>query len=265
MKQISIITVVKNGLPYLKTAIQSIKEQQCAKELNIEHIVVCSPSNDGTEEYLSKIDKIKLILDRNSKNKFESLNVGIENCSGDIIGILHADDVFYANDTLIKVLSNFNEDIDVVYGNILFSKKNDLTKINRVWKSSSFKSSRLLLGWMPPHTSIFVRKNILKNNLYETKYPISGDYYFILKLFNNNNYRFKHLNDFITIMRTGGDSTKIVNFFRKLREDVNIIKKFYNILFIITLLLKILSKINQIKFIKFNLNNEYIKKINEFL
>ena len=47
--KISIITVVKNGLPYLNSAIKSVKKQK--KLENLEHIIVCSPSNDGTEEY----------------------------------------------------------------------------------------------------------------------------------------------------------------------------------------------------------------------
>ena len=136
MIKISIITVVKNGLPYLKSAIQAVKEQKNYQKKEIEHVVVCSPSNDGTEDYLANVNNIKLILDRQSNNKFGSLNIGIQNCSGSIIGILHADDIFYENDTLQKVLLNFNEHTDVVYGNILFSAKNDLTKITREWISS---------------------------------------------------------------------------------------------------------------------------------
>ena len=189
MIKISIITVVKNGLPYLKSAIQAVKEQKNYQKKEIEHVVVCSPSNDGTEDYLANVNNIKLILDRQSNNKFGSLNIGIQNCSGSIIGILHADDIFYENDTLQKVLSNFNEHTDVVYGNILFSAKNDLTKITREWISSPFNKTKLSLGWMPPHTSIFVKKKILERNLYKTNYPISGDYYFILKLFHNKNIK----------------------------------------------------------------------------
>ena len=54
---------------------------------------------------------------------------------------------------------------------------------------------------MPPHTSLFVRNDILKSNLYEENYPISGDYLFLLKLFFNQNIKIKYLNNYITIMR----------------------------------------------------------------
>lgn len=262
MKKISIITVVKNGLPYLKSAVQAVKNQNIYNNNIIEHIIVCSPSKDGTEEYLSNIENIKLIIDKQSHNKFGSLNLGLNNCNADIVGILHADDVFYDHDTLEKILSQFDKNTDVVFGNILFSEKNDLTKINRKWISASFSSLKLSLGWMPPHTSIFARNKILKKNLYETQFPISGDYHFILKLFNNKNIKTKYINENITIMRTGGDSTKISNFFKKLNEDMKIIKKFYKY-YIITLVFKIISKLNQFKIKKLKLTHSYIKKLNE--
>ena len=262
MKKISIITVVKNGLPYLKSAIQSIKDQNIYSSGEIEHIIVCSPSRDGTEEYLSNIENIKTIIDKDSLNKFGSLNIGLNHCSSDIVGILHADDVFFDHNTLKKILLQFDKDTDVVFGNILFSEKNDLTKINRKWISSPFSSLKIALGWMPPHTSIFARKEVLKKNLYETQFSISGDYHFILKLFNNKNLKTKYINENITIMRTGGDSTKISNFLKKLSEDKKIIKKFYKF-YIITLTFKILSKLKQLKIKKKNLIHSYIKKLNE--
>ena len=232
---ISIITVVKNGLPYLKSAIESIKKQ---KQINsIEHIVVCSPSTDGTEEYLNSVSKdIKLIFDKNSVNKFGSINKGIEIATGDIIGILHADDVFYNQFILKEILEEFKNKNEIVYGNILFCAKNDISKITREWRSSKFNSSKLLYGWMPPHTSVFVKNEILKKNLYDENFPISGDYFFILKLFNQNNFKIKFLDKYVTIMRSGGDSTSIKNIFQKYKEDIKIAKKFFKFPYFVILM-----------------------------
>ena len=63
--KISIITVVKNGLPLLKSAIKSIKNQK--KIENLEHIIVCAPSTDGTEEYLDTLSDVKIIIDKVSQ------------------------------------------------------------------------------------------------------------------------------------------------------------------------------------------------------
>ena len=95
---------------------------------------------------------------------------------------------------------------------------------------------------MPPHTSLFIRNNILKNNLYEEGYPISGDYLFVLKLFNNHNIKIKFLNEYTTIMRVGGDSTKLKNFIKKLNEDFLIAKKFFKFPYLVVLM-KIISKL----------------------
>ena len=100
--KITIITVVKNGMPYIEDAISSFNGQSYNhKEL----VVVCSKSTDGTEEWLkknkNKIDK--LIFDNRSQNKYEAINLGIKNATGNIIGVLHADDFFASNNILKKM------------------------------------------------------------------------------------------------------------------------------------------------------------------
>ncbi len=94
MHKISIITVVKNGMPYLDDCLKSFQLQNYP---NKEQIVICSKSEDFTIDYLKNYKKknVKIFFDNKSTNKFEALNIGINNCSGDIIGILHADDIFY--------------------------------------------------------------------------------------------------------------------------------------------------------------------------
>ena len=52
--KISIITVVKNGMPFLKESINSFNSQ---KYKNKELIIVYSDSNDGTIEYIKKNKK----------------------------------------------------------------------------------------------------------------------------------------------------------------------------------------------------------------
>ena len=258
--KISIITVVKNGLPLLKSAIKSIKNQK--KIENLEHIIVCAPSTDGTEEYLETLSDVKIIIDKVSSTKFGSINKGINIASGDIVGLLHADDIFYNEHTLYNVSKEFYDKNDVVYGNVLFCDKENISIITREWISSIFKKRKLYFGWMPPHTSLFVRNDILKSNLYEENYPISGDYLFLLKLLYNQNIKIKYLNNYITIMRNGGDSTKLRNFIKKLNEDLKIAKKFFKFPYFVVLM-KIILKVNQLKLFKKNLSNDYINILKE--
>ena len=255
--KISIITVVKNGMPFLKNAIKSFELQ---KYKNKELIIVYSKSNDGTGNYIKSLSKrnYKIIKD-NSNNRYKAINKGIKKSSGDIIGLLHADDIFFNNQTLFDVCAHIDK-YDIVYGGVYFAERNNLTKIKRIWNPKNLNKNSILFGSVPPHISTFMKKKVFnKIGYYSEKYMISGDYDFLLRLINSNKFKIKSTNKFHNIMRLGGDSTNISKIFLKLKEDYLIIKK-HN-LNIFTLAFKILSKITQINKNK-KIDNNYIKKFN---
>lgn len=256
--KISIITVVKNGMPYL---IDSLKSFQLQNYPNKEHIIIYSSSEDGTEEFLKSQKKNIKILKKDKKfnNKWDCLNLGIKFATGDIIGILHADDIFYNKNTLSYIARNFSDKYDFIYGNLLFCEQNNILKIKREWKSEKMDIDKLKFGWMAPHPTIFVRKKILLKNKYIRDYDISGDYYFMLSLFHKN-YKHKFLNHFLCIMRLGGGSTNIKNFFQKLDQDLKIAKCFFKNNYI-CVFFKIFKKIFQFQLLTKNIknNNYYIK------
>jgi glycosyltransferase len=241
MAFITVITIVKNGMPFLKDCINSVKSQNLK---NIEHIIVYSDSKDGTLLYLKK--RKKFIIDKNSQNKFGSLNLGIKESTGNYIGILHSDDLFFSNKTLSNVSKILKKKKpDILYGNLLYVKKNNVSKIIRKWISTKYRKNKILSGWMPPHPTLFVKREILLNNLYSENFPISGDYDFMIRLFKKN-LQVYFYDTFITIMRFGGDSNKsIFNILKKMQEDYLILKK-NNIKFpLIKLLQKNMIKLGQ--------------------
>jgi glycosyltransferase len=189
--KISIITVVKNGMPYLSDCLKSFQLQDY---LNKEHIIIYSNSNDNTEEFLLSQKKNIKILKRDKKfnNKWDCLNLGAKLATGDIIGILHADDIFYNKNTLSNVAKNFTDEFQFIYGNILFCEKNNILKVKREWISEKIDINKLKYGWMAPHPSFFVRKKILLKNKYINHYNISGDYHFMLSLFQQK-FKYKFL------------------------------------------------------------------------
>jgi glycosyltransferase len=254
--KVSIITVVKNGMPFLKDAIRSFELQEYK---NKELIIVYSKSNDGTEIYVKSLLKknYKIIKD-NSNNRYNAINKGIKKSNGDIVGLLHSDDIFFNNQTLSDVCIHI-KNYDIVYGGVYFSERNNLKKIKRIWNPVNFKKKNISLGWAPPHVGTFMKKLVFKKiGYYSYKYMISSDYDFLLRVILSNKFKIKSTNKFHNIMRLGGDSTNIKKLFLKLKDDYSIIKK-HN-LNILILVYKILSKITQIK--KKNINNNYINKFN---
>jgi glycosyltransferase involved in cell wall biosynthesis len=259
--KISIITVVKNGMPYLSDCLKSFELQDYA---NKEHIIIYSNSNDATEEFLlSQKKKIKILRkDNKFNNKWDCLNLGAKLATGDIIGILHADDIFYNKNTLSRVAKNFTDKYEFIYGSILFCEKNNILKIKREWISEKIDINKLKYGWMAPHPSFFVRKKILLKNKYVNNYNISGDYHFMLSLLHKK-YKYKFINHFLCIMRLGGGSTKIKNFLEKISEDIKIAKSFFTSYYI-CVFLKIFRKIFQIKLLTKELkNNDYFISLNK--
>ena len=243
--KLSIIMVVKNGIPFIKDAIDSYEKP---KYRDKELIIVCSPSSDGTEKLLlnlKKKGKYKIFFDNKSKNKFGSLNKGISLASGHYVGILHSDDLYYSSNILKDIAKKIKQsDYEFVYGDCVFVNKKN-SKIVREWKSGKFYKNKLKYGWMPPHTTTFVDKKLLKKDKYNLTYRISGDYEFLLRILDKD-LKVGYLKKRICKMRIGGDSTNFKNIFFKFNEDYKIANKYFN-LPLITIFFKIFQKINQFK------------------
>ena len=214
----------KKSMPKIKYAFASIKKQNYK---NFE-LIVChdDTDNDGTREFLKKNKKlIKNLINYRNKGIYKSLNKAIKYCRGDIIGVLHSDDEFYNNSVLNKINNFFkNNNIEISYSNINYTKKNNRKKILRKWRENIFNKKNIEYGWMPPHTSMFIKSEVLKRNLYNPKYKIAADYDLILRLINKN-YSFKFLDIITTNMSMGGVSnSSLKNIMNKMIEDFNIIK-----------------------------------------
>ena len=252
--KISLIVCVKNGMPYLKDAIKSILLQDYQ---NYEIIVIESKSYDGTNEWLSILShkKIKKFCQHDNKGKFSALNFGIKKSKGNIIGILHADDIMPSKTVLSEINNSFKiRKCDILFGNVAFCERENLNNLKRYWdnKDSINKFNP------PPHTGIYLKSAIAKKIKYSLKYKVSSDYDYILSLLKKNLIFYK-LNKVVCLMRLGGESTNINFFLRKTKEDLLILKKFFkNYLFVF--IKKIIQKIPQL-FKSTKIKKKFIEEI----
>jgi glycosyltransferase len=263
MNKISIITVVRNGIPFIEDSINSFLLQ---KYPNKELIIILAKSDDETGNFIKRnfgnYKEIKIFNEKKGiKNKFGALNQGLKLSSGEIIGILHSDDIYFSENILDEINKVFlNSKVNFLYSDIIISSRADFSKIIRLWKDPSKDLKKdIQRGWMPPHTSVFIRKEIFKKKLlYNTLYSISGDYDWMIKLINHKKTNAFYMNKPSVIMRSGGDSNVLI--FRKFIEDLKIIKT--NKYSYIIILLKYLRKVRQFFFKKnIVLKTAYIKKI----
>ena len=239
-----------------KTIADTLRSIDAQYYKNMEHICLDGCSNDGTLEILFKYkNKYRNIYKSEKRGLYKNLNEAINLTTGEYIGLLHSDDLFYDENVIQKIAKKFEDkNINIIYTNIKIVNKYNIKKIKRNWISNTknfqnkTKDSKdyidiLKQGWMPPHTGFFIRRKIFDKIKYNTKYLISSDYDFMIRaitMFDGIHY----LPITSTLMRTGGKSSKLSSIFLKLKEDFYIIKK-NNLGGYIVLINKIFSKLNQ--------------------
>lgn len=242
---VSIITSVWNGAATIETAIQSVLEQTYS---NIEYIVIDGASTDGTMDILQKYsDNISVLVSEPDDGIYDALNKGVALATGDVIAFLHSDDL-YANKTVVEEVANqfvLDETLDGIYGDLIYTSKDDLNNVYRYWKSRAFDKKLLKKGWMPAHPTLFLRKSIYnKMGNFDTSFKIAADYDFMLRVLKEN-FNIHYCPILLYKMRIGGASNKsIKNLFKKSREDYFALKK-NNVGGIRTLFYKNISKIRQ--------------------
>jgi len=242
--KVSIITIVYNNQNCIEDCIQSVQNQIFT---NIEHIVIDGGSTDGTQFKIEPYKKkLAYYISEKDNGLYDALNKGIKMATGDIIGILHSDDVFYNNDTVFNVVTAFESSkSDLVYANGMYVEKANTNLVKRIYKSKHFKKRYLSFGWIPLHTTIYVKKEVFEQfGYYDESYSIASDYEISLRWFKNKAIKKYFLDKWVVKMRLGGKSTTVKLQKKKSYEDLEIIKK-YKLLGMFTLACKIGRKIPQ--------------------
>jgi len=182
---ISIITVVFNGEKYLEETIQSVINQTYD---NVEYIIIDGGSNDGTVEIIKKYeDQIDYWVSEKDDGIYDAMNKGISVCLGDIVGIVNADDVIY-KDTLLKVSEAINmRDTDYTYGSVHFVNEQG-TILGEMFPLPYDDIDNKKYTDIPfPHPSLLIKRKIYKEiGLFNTKFKLSADYDFSLRLLREN-------------------------------------------------------------------------------
>ena len=172
--KISIITVTKNSEKYLEENILSVIAQS---HKNYEHIIIDGDSTDQTKNIIKKYnEKISYWKSEPDDGLYFAMNKGIEKATGDIIGILNSDDVFYP-DALRIVNRYFTNDskLDFLFGSVYKYK---------LMHGYNPKKIKWTFGFYTTHSvGFFIKKKSQKKiGNYDTQYKWSADYDLFYKM-----------------------------------------------------------------------------------
>ena len=242
--KVSIVTTCRNRIRTLPETVESVLSQDYD---DIEYIVTDGASTDGTLEYLeSHRDKITQIVSEKDNGIYDGLNKGLRLATGDIVGLLHSDDTYYSTDTISLIVNEFKRTgADLVYANGIFVRAEDTNYVVRDWVSGGYEKGNLRKGWLPLHTTVFIRREVLeKVGYYDVKYHISADTDWLLRALYVNSLKVAYLDAYVVKMKMGGASTSFRTTRQKWGEDLRIYES-YGIPQYLSLSLKIAQKIPQ--------------------
>jgi len=225
--KISLITVVYNGEAFLQECFNSIRAQTYP---DVEYLVIDGGSKDRTLGIIARNQAhINYFTSEKDQGLYDALNKGIAKSTGDIIGILNADDMFAGPDVLVAVAETFKNqpEIDVVYGDLNYIHP-ATGKIVRRWKSRDTTFMDLRKGWMPAHPTLYIKKALFeKHGNYALDLGTTADYDLMLRFLYTHQLKTAYLPMLMVNMRIGGLSNKsvydrwlaLVNDYKSLRRN----------------------------------------------
>jgi glycosyltransferase len=242
---ISLVTTCYNRAATIERTIRSVISQDYE---HVEYIVIDGASTDGSMDIINRYSGyISRIVSEPDTGMYQAINKGILLSTGDVIGLLHSDDVFYSDDAVSKIADAFDRSrADIVYGNGIYVSPDNPDKTVRNWISGEYKRDNVKHGWLPLHPTVYARRTVYEQcGQYDESYQIAADSDMLVRMLYDHQFEVSYLNEYIVRMQLGGLSTSLRMQFHKWKEDIRMYRSHrFNPYF--SLAGKILPKVRQL-------------------
>lgn len=212
--KITVVTPSYNQGIYIRKTIESVL---CQKDVDLEYIVMDGGSTDGTVDILESYGDRIIWKSEKDKGQTDAVNKGIHMATGDIIGWLNSDDIYYP-DALKRVLKIFDAypEVNVVYGNAYHIDESD--NILEEYYTEDFDYERLKEVCFICQPALFFRKRLVEQYGYlDDNLQYCMDYDYWLRL--GKGEKFYRLNEFLAGSRLYEDN-KTLGCRRKVHEEM---------------------------------------------
>lgn len=204
--KISVITAAYNSEKSVRKSLDSFFEQTWPEK---EMIFFDGASSDRTLEIAREYETENLrIFSEPDNGMYDAVNKGLKFVSGDAFGVMNSDDCFHSKFSMSKIAEALTTH-HMVHGHVNYVENHSSKRLIRSWKAEPRPIRGFKSGWMPCHTSFFVRKEVVDSvGEFDLNYSISADYDWMIRAIDFNNFRLKTIDEVLIDMKVGGMSTK---------------------------------------------------------
>lgn len=215
----TIITVCLDAARTIAQSIESVLAQSRAAD---EYIVIDGGSTDGTREIIERYrSRLSHVIFEPDDGIYDAFNKGLSRASGDVIGILNADDM-YAPWALATVEAALRDakGVGVTYGKLAV-----VDEARRRWTVYPVGDHRRLRRCMSiAHPATFVtRETYERHGSFDTSFRVSGDWDLMLR-FLEGGVTFQPIDATLTAFRNSGVSSAYSA--RRVEEDARIYRRY---------------------------------------
>ena len=215
--KVSIITVTFNSADTLQDCIDSVANQSYKK---IEHIIIDGNSKDNTLGIIQNNTSVSRYISEPDNGLYDAMNKGLKLVSGDVIGILNSDDIYDNKDVISDVVNKLGRH-EALYADLCYVDTHDTSLVRRYWKSGVYNRRSFKYGWMPPHPTLFFKREVYeKYGGFNLELKSAADYELILRFLYKEGAEVVYLQKTIEKMREGGISNQsLKNRIKANKED----------------------------------------------
>jgi glycosyltransferase len=203
--KISVVTASFNSEATIGFTIESFLGQSHPEK---EMLVIDGASGDGTLKIVESFasDAIRVFSEPDN-GVYDAMNKGFHLFEGDAVGFLNSDDTFHDANVLADIASGL-QDADIVYGDLNMVSDHRTKRLARVWRGGAFRRYSFQLGWVPPHPTFYMRREVARKvGDYDLSYLTTADYDYMLRALALNDFRARYIPRVIADFQMGGIST----------------------------------------------------------
>ena len=203
--KISVVTASYNSEATIGFTIESFLAQNHPEK---EMLVIDGASSDATLKIVESFgsDAIR-VFSKKDLGVYDAMNKGFHLFSGDAVGFLNSDDTYHDRDALGAIAAAL-ADADIAYGDLMMVSDHASKRVVRSWRGGAFKRHAFQLGWVPPHPTFYMRREVAeKVGDYDLSYVTTADYDYMLRAMVLNDFRVRYIPRVIADFQMGGIST----------------------------------------------------------